>query len=200
MDPSEEGGDREDSRDVVEAVSPRRRRRQRVSRILTFAAIGGMALGALMVGTITAFPEESERAFGLAQLGIGQFRIDVIHELPAVTLGASGGMTELDRCDGTFTEMLSYRRDGVPPVWAAHNNCGGDTVLPWKLGQEVAVTRPDGSTEIYAVADVRVTPKTWATTDDLIGLGGDFALQTCFYGENRMRFVGLGPVDATESR
>lgn len=43
--------------------------------------------------------------------------------------------------------------------------------------------------------DVRNTPKVWPTIDDLVGIEGSFALQTCYYGEDRMKFIGLEPVD-----
>jgi len=172
------------------AAGRRATRRRRLARLATLGAIVGVVLGVGTITTLTVFPEQSEQLYGAVQRDVGQFRNDVLHELPAVELGASGGTSELDRCDHTFTEMLSYETDGVPPVWAAHNNCGGDVVLPWEIGQQVEVAH-DGTTELYVVVDIRVTPKTWATTDDLIGITGDFALQSCFYGENRMRFVGL---------
>ncbi len=131
------------------------------ARVLTWGAILGIGLGIVTVTSTALFPEQMERVYGAVQHEVGRFRIDVLGEVPHVTLGASGGQVELDRCDGTFTEMLSYVHDDVPPVWAA--------------------------------VDVRITPKTWATIDDLLGLGGEFGLRSCFYADNHMKFVGLEP-------
>ncbi|MHB1288963.1 hypothetical protein [Georgenia sp.] len=154
-----------------------------------------LAGGALLVGLLAA-PERVEYVYGTVKTAvtgsIHAAREDAFGDLPTVDLGATGGVHELDGCDGTFTEMSSYEREGVPPVWAAHNNCQGDVLLPWEIGQRVQV---EGSDQVYQVVDIRHTPKTWATTVDLLGLDGSFALQTCFYGEDRMKFVGLEPVD-----
>lgn len=150
--------------------------------------------GALLFGLLVA-PGSMEYGYGQLKTSVtgtvSQARESISGDLPSVRLGTSGGVSELDRCDGTFTEMKSYERDGVPPVWAAHNNCSGDAMLPWELGQRVQI---EGDDRVFEVVDVRDTPKTWATTEDLLGLGGEFALQTCFYGEDRMKFVGLAVV------
>lgn len=111
-------------------------------------------------------------------------------ELPTIRLGGEGGMVELDHCDGTFTEMVSYRIDDVLPLFAAHNNCGGDVILGWDLGQRVMV---EGSDVVYEVVEERHTPK-WSNVEALVGMTGEFMVQTCFYGENRMRFLSLAPV------
>jgi hypothetical protein len=140
-------------------------------------------------------PQQTERVYGDLKTsviqGVDDVRADVFDELPVVRLGATGGIPELDRCDGTFTEMASYEREGVPPVWAAHNNCGGDVALPWEIGQEIRI---EGRDEVYEIVDIRETSKIWSSTSDLVGLGGDLALQTCYYGEDRMKFLGLAPV------
>jgi hypothetical protein len=78
-------------------------------------------------------------------------------------------------------------------VWAAHNNCGGDVLLPWEEGQRIQF---EGDDQVYEVVDIRYTPKIWASTSDLVGLGGELALQSCFYGEDRMKFIGLDPVES----
>ena len=82
-------------------------------------------------------------------------------ELPTIRLGGEGGMVELDHCDGTFTEMVSYRIDDVLPLFAAHNNCGGDVILGWDLGQRVMV---EGSDVVYEVVEERHTPKSVSYT------------------------------------
>lgn len=175
------------------ATSNRRRPVRRligwvIALVLMVAGIG------ILIASLVA-PQAVERVYGeirtQAVAVVDDVRHDVTQELPTVALGATGGKAELDRCDGTFTQIVSYERDGVPPVWAAHNNCGGDTILPWQLGDHVSV---EGDETVYEVVDVRTTSKTWSSTDDLVGLGGDLALQTCFYGEDRMIFIGLSPV------
>lgn len=154
----------------------------------------GAALGA---GALLA-PDMTQRVYGTVKVTASQAlasaRQQVTGEIPTVRLGVSGDVAELDRCDGTFTEMTSYENDSVPEVWAAHNNCGGDVVLPWDVGQRL---RLEGSDQVYEVVDIRRTAKTWATTDDLVGLDGELALQTCHYGEDRMKFIGLRPVTGT---
>lgn len=93
--------------------------------------------------------------------------------------------------------MLSYESEDAtwPPVFAAHNNCGGDVILSWKLSQEVFLEEA-GEKTVYRIVDIREIPKTWSTTADLKGLGGELALQTCLYGEDLMRFVGLEAVES----
>lgn len=109
-------------------------------------------------------------------------------------LGASGGVTELERCDGTFTRMVAYGAT-QPPVWAAHNDCDGDVILPWETGRDVTLT-VDGTPATYRVVDTRDTRKKGANTGDLAGIGGDLVLQTCYYDEDRMKFIGLTPIPA----
>lgn len=162
------------------------------------ALLGGGLLvgGAALLTAVLVAPQHVELAYGEMKTVVtgaaDGVREEVLDELPTVHLGATGGVAELDRCDGTFTEMTSYEHDDVPAVWAAHNNCSGDVLLPWEEGQKIRV---EGSDEVYRVVDIRDTPKTWATIDDIVGLDGSLALQTCFYGEDRMKFVGLEPVD-----
>lgn len=173
---------------------------------MVLAGVLLLAGAGLLAGAFLA-PNEVQRVYGAVKVKVDETvqtvkvkvgetvqtdQEDTFEVLPEVALGVSGGIPELDRCDGTFTEMLSYEHAGVPPVWAAHNNCGGDVLLPWDVGQRL---RFAGSEQVYEVVDVRTVPKTWSTTADLVGLGGDLALQTCFYGEDRMKFIGLTPVD-----
>jgi hypothetical protein len=182
--------------------SPRRQKRAAKKRrgawttVLTIFGVlllvGGVAIGA---STLLA-PQAVEHAYGTVKVGVAdkvqEVQEEVFEELPSVKKGASGGKTELDWCDGTFTEMLSYEREGVPPVWAAHNNCGGDVILPWEKGQRLRI---EGSDQVYEIVDIRYTSKIWSSTADLVGLKGEFALQSCFYGEDRMKFIGLEPTE-----
>ncbi len=111
--------------------------------------------------------------------------------LPSGALGVRGGQDELDWCDGPCIEMVSYKSaEHVPPVYPAHNNCGGG-VLNWAVGTQLTI---DGRPGTYEVVEVRNTEKHWVTTDELVGPQSELALQSCFYGENRMQFVGLIPV------
>ncbi|MCS3442368.1 hypothetical protein [Microbacterium phyllosphaerae] len=168
---------------------PRRRRRR----------VGLLACSILLVGVGIAFLTASIFAPAMVDKVTGDIKVGVQKqlqqifapdELPAIRLGAEGGMVELDHCDGTFTEMISYRIDGVPPLFAAHNNCGGDVILGWEIGQRVRV---DGSDVVYEVVEERHTPK-WSNVEELVGMSGEFMVQTCFYGENKMRFLALAPV------
>ena len=162
------------------SASPRRRR-----------SVGNVVLGVLGTTLVLAgavilamsllVPTTVERGYGQVKAAVNDVAAEV--QLPAVRLGVEGGQEELDVCDGSFIEMTSYRNTvGVPAVYAAHNNCGGDIVLNWAVGTQ------------FEVVDVRHTAKHWETTESLIGLQGDFALQSCFYGEDRMQFVGIRPV------
>lgn len=112
-----------------------------------------------------------------------------------VRLGASGGDPEVDRCDGTFTEMLAYQKTTyeVPPVWAAHNNCGGDVVLPLKTGDVIELNR-NGESTVVKVVDIREASKLTGKTSDLHGMKGSLVLQSCYYGVDTMRFVGVEAV------
>ncbi len=178
------------------------RRRPLLSALIT--VVGGLLVaGGLVLATgVAVAPEATEKIYGETKtqvqelgresLGVVEQTVTGERSYPQVRLGVSGTIRELDRCDGTFTEMTSYEREGVPPVWAAHNNCGGDIILPWEIGTELQLA--DDSI-VYRIVDIRYTSKVWSSTDDLVGLQGSLALQTCFYGEDRMKFIGLQPVD-----
>lgn len=181
---------------------PRHRRRHR-RRTPAWLRVLGVAGGILLftVGITVAivgaaWPEQVERSYAVVQKSVSQWRYEALGDLPQARLGSVGGTSELDQCDGTFTMMKSYESDGVPPVWAAHNYCGGDVVLTLELGQQVEIEH-EGETVVYEVVDTRDTPKKWVTTQALVGIKGDFALQTCYHGENRMKFIGLRPVTPT---
>ncbi|GAB2564003.1 hypothetical protein [Leucobacter ruminantium] len=173
--------------------SPKVRRAQRG---LTGFGVVLLAAGAVLLTALLIAPNEVERTYGTIKTEVTKtvagVREDVFGELPTVTLGRTGDVAELDSCDGTFTHMTSYDESRVPPVWAAHNGCQGDVLLPWEIGQHIRMTDSD---QVYEVIDIRHTPQVWATIDDLEGLDGDLALQTCFYGEDKMKFVGLRPVE-----
>lgn len=190
------------SAEQTDAPAGRKKRRRGVlRRIGTVVAVLLIAAGLAAGVTALVWPDQVQEAYGEAQIAIGEWRMEVTNEVPSAQLGASGGKGELNRCDGTFTEMLSYEREGVPPVWAAHNNCGGDVILPLKIGDEINLVSGD-TTTLYRVVDIRETPKEWASTEALIGLEGELSLQTCFYGGSDvpMKFVGLEPVGAATTQ
>lgn len=171
------------------------RTRHGVRGIATFVA-SALILSGVFLGSAAVFaPEMTERVYGELKSTAMNTYTSITNELPSVTLGDPGGERELDQCSGDFTEMVDYRRDGVPQTFAAHNNCGGDAILPWELGQRFTAA---GVT--YEIVDIRTLPKRIATANDLVGLGGEIALQTCYYGQPRMKFVGAVRVaDATDA-
>jgi hypothetical protein len=185
--------DRDDPGETGQARRPRPRRRGG----LLMASIVLVGLGATLLSASVLVPDLVDRVTGDVKVSVvKQFhQIFTPDELPTIRLGGEGGMVELDHCDGTFTEMVSYRIDDVLPLFAAHNNCGGDVILGWDLGQRVMVA---GSDVVYEVVEERHTPK-WSNVEALAGMTGEFMVQTCFYGENKMRFLSLAPVGAPAS-
>lgn len=173
----------------------RRRPRRRIGLLSTSILLVG--LGASFLSASVLAPDAVDKVTGDVKVSVLKTFHEVFapDELPVIRLGVEGGMVELDRCDGTFTEMISYRIDDVLPLFAAHNNCGGDVILGWELGQRVTV---EGSDVIYEVVEERHTPK-WSNVEELTGMTGEFMVQTCFYGENKMRFLSLAPVDPAAS-
>ena len=169
---------------------PSRRPRRRFG--LLFASVVLVGLGMSFLSASVFAPDLVDKVTGDVKVSVlKQFhQMFAPDELPTIRLGGEGGMVELDHCDGTFTEMVSYRIDDVLPLFAAHNNCGGDVILGWDLGQRVMV---EGSDVVYEVVEERHTPK-WSNVEALVGMTGEFMVQTCFYGENRMRFLSLAPV------
>lgn len=181
-----------------DAKETARRKRRRRSSVLFVVGMSVAAIGIAFAILYLLMPEKVglvvEKAYGNTQSVVAKIQVETLGITPTLTLGASGGVSELDRCDGTFTEMLSYSSDQfqIQPVWAAHNNCGGDVVLSWETGQVIDVTQA-GVTSQYLVADIRTTAKHWSTTEELVGMTGALIVQSCYYGEDKMRFVGLVP-------
>jgi hypothetical protein len=165
----------------------KRRRRARVAALVVSVLL--ISAGTVLLGGVMIAPDAVEKVVGNSEVAVRKALHEVVSPgtLPEITLGPEGGMREMDLCDGTFTEMISYRMDEVLPLYAAHNICGGDIILGWELGQRVRVT---GSDVIYEVVDERHTPK-WSHVEALQGMSGEFMVQTCYYGENRMRFLAL---------
>lgn len=169
-------------------------------------AATGIAAAVVSIAAVCA-PDVTDRAYGttvtLVQKVVAT-ATETVTGTPTRTalLGGDGTPTDLNTCDGTFTHMTTYNTtptDGVvfPGVWAAHNKCGGDTILSWELGDHATLTTRDGTTTAYTVTDIRLLPKT-ATVTDLNNLNGLIALQTCFYGQNLMKIVALTPTAGAE--
>ena len=184
----------EDSPPVDDSPRAARRVRRRLTPLLP-TSIALVTLGAVFLGASVFAPDLVDRTTGDIKVAVQKQLHQLLapDELPEIRLGGEGGMVELDHCDGTFTEMITYRIEGVPPLFAAHNNCGGDVILGWELGQRVRVA---GSDTVYEVVEERHTPK-WSNIDALVGMSGEFMVQTCFYGENRMRFLALAPAESS---
>lgn len=182
-----------DVRPVGPRKKPRRILRCLVAVIASLFVIVGVGIGVAAL----LWPDEVEKAYGDVQISIGQWRAEATGEVPLAVLGEAGGKGLVDQCDGTFTEMKSYEREDVPPVWAAHNNCRGDVILPLELGDEIDLEH-GGDVTRYVVVDIRETAKVWVTTEALIGLQGDLALQSCYFGgtDVPMKFVGLVTAEA----
>lgn len=164
------------------------------SRSLLFgAAVVVTVLGLVLTGATVIAPDAVDKVTGDLKITVEQQIRQWVApgELPTITLGGEGDMRDLDRCGGEFTEMTSYRTDGVLPLYSAHNYCGGDIILGWDIGQHVRVA---GSDVVYEVVEERHTPKS-SNADTLVGMAGEFMVQTCYYGENRMRFLSLAPID-----
>lgn len=165
----------------------------RRSRSLLFGtAVAATMVGLFLTGATVLAPDAVDKATGNLKVLVDKQVASWVApgELPMITLGGEGDMRDLDRCGGEFTEMVSYRADGVLPLYSAHNYCGGDIILTWDIGQRVRIA---GSAIVYEVVEERHTPKS-SNADSLVGMAGEFMLQTCYYGEDRMRFLSLAPV------
>lgn len=160
--------------------------------------VGGafVALGFGVAGVTMIAPELMDKVAGNLKVTVEKQASEWITpgELPEVVLGGEGDMSDLDGCTGEFTEMISYRVDGIPPLFSAHNNCGGDIILGWELGQRVRIA---GSDVVYEVVEERHAPQP-SGAERLEGMSGELVLQTCYYGETRMRFLALTPTPGGE--
>jgi len=170
---------------------PERGHARRRSRALWWGIGFAVAAGAMLAWQLAA-PDTLERAVGETKVAVQEVIAEASPDYPTIRLGGVGGRRALDRCDGTFIEMRSYRMANVPPVYAAHNVCGGDEILTWKVGDTVAIA---GRDTLYRVVEKRHTPK-WSMVTKLRGMKGELVVQTCYYGQNKMRFLGLEPLPA----
>jgi hypothetical protein len=176
---------------------PRKRRRV---LLLTLSAVGAVLLAAVTSLLLLQLlnPQLAEKVIGdgtTTLRGAIDKAVEPMVGPPAVTLGQEG--TTEDDLDwapnGVFLEMTSYRAEGVPPVFAAHNNHGGDIILTWEVGQAVTVIDQQGQKHPYVVTAISNKPKHSTYVSDLVGLPGPLVLQSCYYGEELARYVSLTP-------
>lgn len=150
---------------------------------------------ALIMGSAVAPNKTESIVFGTGATirnSITQQLDKVQHRLPVVHLNGRGGTWALNRAKhGDFVYMSGYRMSGIVPVYASHNNYGGDIILNWRKGKLVEL-KGEGRTGVWKVIGVRNIPK-YANVSALKVLRGTVALQTCYYGRNVMRYVELVP-------
>lgn len=129
---------------------------------------------------------------------VDQVRENVTGELPTIYLEGSGGMYELDIANPkTFVLMDAYGEvPGVIPMWAAHNGSGGSIVIPWEVGQKFNI-EGSGKDGVWVVVDTMPADK-FGTVDQALPLEGTIGLQTCFWGEPYVRFLGIVPLEVWE--
>lgn len=116
-----------------------------------------------------------------------------------LNVGHMGGDQELELCDGTFTQYLSYEEAGLKPTYLAHNGCGGSILLYPKEGSIFTINFPDGTSKYYKLVDSRDIPQVGSTSDMISDLKGDVYFQTCYFDYETMRVVGLEEVNSDGS-
>lgn len=195
--------DPEDGQPERAKTKPKKKRKKRmriwgaISGVLVVALI---ALGVAGLISTTVAPEWTEEVVGNAVAQVQQTAVNTgVAPPPVLTLAGPGGQAELDRCDGTWTQMIQYIEVGVPqPVHSAHNGCGGNPLLTLEMGGTIDVRQLDGNVVTYQAVDERRVAQVGTTTADIMGMGGDLILQTCFWDNSTMRFVGLSPVEGAD--
>lgn len=119
-------------------------RGRRIRRIIGHV-VGGLLMtvsAGMLILTLTAPPTIEQ---GYAQLrgtinDVSASASEAQGVLPSVKLGVQGRQDELDWCDGTFIEMVSYQSaEQIPPHYADHNSCGGDVVLNRTVGTQLTI-------------------------------------------------------------
>lgn len=149
-------------------------------------------------------PDRAERIVHTAKTEIIDKPISIVKEevletYPTLYFNGSGGNYELDiAAAGDWIFLDSYAKvETVLPVWALHNNIGGDIILPWEIGQKFNVVG-EGYDGEYIIVDTRDVYK-WGLVNQIEGMQGDFALQTCRYGEDVVKFVSAVPLSVYEA-
>ena len=106
----------------------------------------------------------------------------------------SGGKRELDTAKGYFVELVDYNKVAdVPVVYAQHNSLGGDVILTLNIGDKVNVVGL-GDLDGQYVFEKELKTSKKIKVSELTPLNNYIVFQTCFYGEDSMRFIGLSPI------
>ena len=199
-------GEPESPQNHAPAPAPKKKRKRfRVWGVISGVLVVGLiAVGVAGLISTAVAPEWTEEvvgnAVGNAVAQVQQTAVDAgVTPPPLLTLAGPGGQAELDRCDGTWTQMVQYIEGGVPqPVHSAHNGCGGNPLLTLEMGGTIDVRQLDGTVVTYQAVDERRVAQVGTTTADIMGMGGDLILQTCFWDNATMRFLGLSPVEGAD--
>jgi hypothetical protein len=107
-----------------------------------------------------------------------------------IHISNEGGEPEMDACANGFTNMTVYKNLGEHKLLSQHNHCGGDIIIPMEQDDHVII---EGDQE-YVITELRETTKT-SRTSEIKDMNGEVILQSCYYRENRMKFVALTPVE-----
>src|SRR3546814_19421195 len=113
----------------------------RVRIMLLRMGVAVTALGLLLSSATVVAPDAVEKISGNLKVALERQVAAWMapDALPTITLGEPGDTRDLDRCNGEFTEMLSYRAVGILPLYSAQHNCGGDITLGWDAATTIRV-------------------------------------------------------------
>lgn len=180
----------------TEETKPKKKKKSIWLKILGTLSFLAIVSGILIIFGNHFYPETTEKLIYSAKVEIEK-QVQKANEVvtgdyPTVLLGGEGGEYEMQITPyGYFIEMIPYRVPGLMPVYAAHNSWGGDEILQWDIGKKVNL---EGSNKngVWVVVDILELQKQ-GTVDLIEPLEGVIALQTCYYGQDLMKFVGLVP-------
>lgn len=192
------------SEESIAAPKKNKKERNLLRRSATVVGLALILTGIASIGVQYSNPELADKISHnvkttLIDKPVRQIKEEVFETHPTIHLNGSGGKYELDtakRGDWVFLDGYSHVT-GIPPIWAQHNNRGGDEILSWEVGQKFNV-KGSGFDEVFIVVDTRDVYK-FGTVDQVKGMQGSIALQTCRYGENIIEFIGAVPLSEYEN-